>query len=121
LNTPANIETYINTFPPETQQLLQQLRATILKAAPLAQEVISYGMPAYKLNGMLVYFAGYAKHIGFYPMASAIQLFKNELAGYKTAKGSIQFPLNKKLPVALIIKMVKFRVKENEEKVRGKK
>ena len=118
---PANIDQYIATFPKETQQLLQQVRTTIKKAAPKAEEVISYGMPGFKLNGMLVWFAGYKNHIGFYPKPSAIEAFKKELSVYKHAKGSIQFPLDKPLPVALITKMVKFRVAENRQKAELKK
>lgn len=97
------------------------MRATITKAAPKAEEVISYNMPAYKLNGMLVYFAGYDKHIGFYPMPSCIEAFKKELSVYKTAKGSIQFPLNEPLPLKLITQMVKFSALENKEKLKAKK
>ena len=118
---PADTNQYIPTFPKETQQLLQQVRTTIKKAAPKAEEVISYGMPGFKLNGMLVWFAGYKNHIGFYPKPSAIEAFKKELSVYKYAKGSIQFPLDKPLPVALITKMVKFRVAENRQKAELKK
>ncbi|MGN6402588.1 MAG: iron chaperone [Flavisolibacter sp.] len=118
---PANIDQYIAAFPKETQQLLQQVRTTIKKAAPKAEEVISYGMPGFKLNGMLVWFAGYKNHIGFYPKPSAIEAFKKELSVYKYAKGSIQFPLDKPLPLALIAKMVKLRVAENMQKAELKK
>ncbi|MFI5204803.1 MAG: iron chaperone [Flavobacteriales bacterium] len=111
-----NVDEYIAGFTEDTRVLLEQLRATIQKAAPKAEEVISYQMPAYKLNGMLVYFAGYKNHIGFYPTASGTRVFKKEIAGYKNSKGTVQFPLNKPLPRALITKMVKFRVKENAEK-----
>lgn len=110
------VEEYIASFPEHTRELLQQIRAVIKKAAPGAEEVISYKMPAYRLNGMLVYFAGYKNHIGFYPTGSGIAAFQKELSAYKGAKGSVQFPLDKKLPVALIAKIVKFRVKENKEK-----
>ncbi|MEO6315924.1 MAG: DUF1801 domain-containing protein [Chitinophagaceae bacterium] len=113
----AGVDQYIEEFPAATQKMLQQLRALILKAAPKAEEVISYQMPAYKYNGMLVYFAGYQKHIGFYPMPDTIIAFKNDLSIYKTAKGSVQFPLDKPLPVRLITQMIKFRVRINEEKV----
>jgi len=112
---------YIASFPPEVQTLLQQLRTTIKRSAPRAQEVISYGMPAYKLDGMIAWFAGYAKHIGFYPGASGIAAFKNDLSLYKNAKGSVQFPLDKKLPLGLVSKIVKFKVKENLEKASLKK
>jgi uncharacterized protein YdhG (YjbR/CyaY superfamily) len=110
---PKDIDEYINGFPTEIQQLLEQVRLTIKENAPQAKEVISYSMPAFKLNGILVWFAGYSKHIGFYPGASGIAAFKNELSNYKWAKGSVQFPLDKPLPLDLITKMVKFRVNEN--------
>lgn len=116
-----NVDSYISTFPVDTRIQLEELRATIQKAAPEAEEVISYHMPAYKLNGMLLYFAAYTAHIGFYPTPSGIAAFKKELAVYKSAKGSVQFPLNKTLPLALITRIVKFRVKENELKEKSKK
>jgi len=113
-NKPTNsTEYYIASFPKETQVLLKQMRAIISKAAPRAQECIAYQMPAFKLNGPLVYFAGYEKHIGFYPTAYGIKTFENEIAGYKSSKGAVQFPLDRPLPVGLITKIVKFRVKEN--------
>jgi len=107
------ISRYICQFPAETQAKLVQLRATILKAASGAEEVISYNMPAYRLNGMLVYFAAHSNHIGFYPTPSAIEKFSEELKEFKTSKGAIQFPLDKPLPTKLIEKIVQFRVKEN--------
>jgi uncharacterized protein YdhG (YjbR/CyaY superfamily) len=112
---PNNIDDYIAGFPKETQKILQQIRATIKKAAPGAEEVISYGMPAFKLNGLLVWFAAYSKHIGFYPRVTAINAFQKELSIYKGAKGSVQFPLDKPMPLKLITKIVKYRVKENFE------
>lgn len=115
------VDQYISVFPKETQVKLQELRKMIQKAAPQAEEVISYNMPAFRLNGMLVYYAGYKAHIGFYPMPSAIIAFKKELAGYTTSKGAIQFPLEKKLPVTLVKNMVKFRMLENEENQKLKK
>lgn len=121
MEKPINVDEYISAFPVETKILLEQLRSTIKKAAPKAEEVISYGMPAYKINGMLVYFAGYKKHIGFYPTSSGIAHFKKDLSIYKGAKGSVQFPLDKKLPLALISKIVKFRLAENSEKAKSKK
>lgn len=114
------IDRYIADFPPPTQELLMQMREVILKAAPDATEVIGYKMPAYRLQGVLLYFAGYKGHIGFYPSGSAIEAFKQELSVYKGAKGSVQFPLDKPLPVSLITKMVKLRVKENREKAKEK-
>lgn len=87
-----------------------------MAAAPQAEEVISYAMPAYRLNGMLVYFAGYAKHIGFYPGAGGIAAFKTELSVYKGAKGSVQFPLDRPLPLKLIEEIIMFRIAENVER-----
>jgi uncharacterized protein YdhG (YjbR/CyaY superfamily) len=92
---------------------LEQLRSTIKKTVPDAEEVISYKMPAYKLHGILVYFAGNKHHIGFYPTPSAIEKFKEELTAYKHSKGVIQFPINKPLPFDLIAKITAFRVQEN--------
>lgn len=114
--TPETIDEYIASFPAETQVLLKQMRTIIQKAAPKAEECISYQMPAYKLHGMLVYFAGYKKHIGFYPTSSGIRVFQEEINTYKNSKGAVQFPLDKKLPVSLVTKIVKYRVKENIEK-----
>lgn len=96
--------------------MLEELRQAIKLAAPAAEEVISYQMPAFKYHGVLVYFAAYKHHIGVYPTSSGIAAFKKELSVYKGAKGSVQFPLDKPLPLALIKKIVKFRVKENLEK-----
>ena len=113
---PKDVDQYITGFPESTQKLLNQLRLMILKAAPGAEEVISYQMPAYKFHGMLVYFAGYDKHIGFYPTPSGMEKFKKELSVYKMAKGSVKFPTDKALPLELITRMVTFRTKENVEK-----
>jgi uncharacterized protein YdhG (YjbR/CyaY superfamily) len=118
MNKPKDIEEYIGQFPSDTRKILEQVRTTIRKAAPEAQEVISYSMPGFKLNGMLVWFAGYEKHIGFYPGASGIAAFKNEISDYKWAKGSVQFPLDKAMPLDLITKIVKFRVNENLHKIK---
>jgi uncharacterized protein YdhG (YjbR/CyaY superfamily) len=118
---PQDIDAYIVRYPKETQELLKRLRATIHKSAPQADEVISYGMPAFKLNGMLVWFAAHSKHIGFYPRASGIEAFKRELSMYKWAKGSVQFPFDKPLPIGLITKIVKFRVRENVQRTTTKK
>ncbi|HXP48595.1 MAG TPA: DUF1801 domain-containing protein [Bacteroidia bacterium] len=107
---------YKAAYPKEIQKLLDQVRATIKKAAPAAEEVISYGMPAFKQNRILVYFAAQSKHIGLYPTASGVANFKKELAGYEFSKGAIQFPYDKPLPLALITKIVKFRVAENKAK-----
>jgi uncharacterized protein YdhG (YjbR/CyaY superfamily) len=112
----TSVEEYHSGFPKATMDMLKELRRTIQAAAPEAEEIISYNMPAYKLKGMLVYYAGYSKHIGFYPGASGIEHFKKEIAGYKWAKGSVQFPLEEPLPLTLVTKIVKFRVKENLER-----
>lgn len=115
-----NIEEYIQGFPPETREMLTRLWLTIKKAAPEAEEVISYQMPAFRFHGMLVYFAGYKSHIGFYPGAAGIAAFKKEISGYKNAKGSVQFPLDEPLPLKLVTNIVKYRVKENLEKAKNK-
>jgi uncharacterized protein YdhG (YjbR/CyaY superfamily) len=121
MKKPVDIDEYIESFPKEIQKLLQQVRATVKKAAPKADEAISYSMPAFKMDGILVWFAAHTNHIGFYPGASGIKAFKKELSDYKNAKGSVQFPFDKRLPLALITKMVKFRVAENQQKASLKK
>ena len=108
-----SVESYIATFPVETQKQLEQIRTIIKQTVPEAEEKISYDMPAYKLNGMLVYFAGYAKHIGFYPGAACIIAFQERLTSYKISKGTVQFPLNRPLPQELIAEMVRYRAVEN--------
>jgi uncharacterized protein YdhG (YjbR/CyaY superfamily) len=118
---PANVDSYIAGFPPQTQQLLEQMRAIIRKAAPEATEGIGYGMPAYRLGIALVYFAGYQRHIGFYPSGSGIAAFQQELAGYKHSKGAVQFPLDQPLPEELIATIVRFRADENRQKAALKK
>ena len=118
--SPPNVDLYIAGFPQNTQELLIQLRDTIKKNAPEAEELISYQMPAYKFHGMLAYFAGYKNHIGFYPAPSGIAHFKKELSAYKNAKGSVQFPHTQAIPYDLISKIVVFRVKENLEKAEAK-
>jgi uncharacterized protein YdhG (YjbR/CyaY superfamily) len=110
------VEEYITRFPKETQVILQKIRAVIQKAAPKATECINYGIPTFTLEGNLVHFAGYKNHIGFYPAPSGIIAFKKELSLYEGAKGSVQFPLNKPMPLQLIKQIVQFRVKENLEK-----
>lgn len=104
---------YIKTFPKEVAGKLEVIRKIIKKAAPEAEEVIAYNMPAFKLNGPLIYYSGYNKHIGLYAMPSATIAFKKELVKYKTSKSAIQLPLEEKLPLTLIKKIVQFRVKEN--------
>lgn len=101
---PADIDAYITAFPIATQLLLKQMRTIIKEAAPQTTEVISYGMPAFKQNNVLVYFAGYVNHIGFYPTASGIENFKKDMVGYKNSKGAIQYPIDKPLPITLIKK-----------------
>jgi uncharacterized protein YdhG (YjbR/CyaY superfamily) len=110
------VDEYIGTFPVATKKIMQQVRKTIIDAAPEAEEVISYNMPAYKQEGMLVFFAAYKEHIGFYPTPGGIEAFKKELSVYNSAKGSVQFPIDKPMPLALITKIVKYRVKENLKK-----
>ena len=109
-----NTDEYIKQFPALQQKAMEEIRKAIKTAAPQAEETISYQMPAYKYNGPLVYFAAYDHHMGFYPTPSGIEAFRKELAGYKGAKGSVQFPLDKPMPVSLVKKIVQFRVKENE-------
>ena len=115
------VDEYISTFPAITKNVLKQIRKAIKEAAPKAEEVISYNMPAFNQEGMLVYYAAYKEHIGFYPTPGGIEAFKKELSVYNSAKGSVQFPLDKPMPLALITKIVKFRVKENLEKASLKK
>jgi uncharacterized protein YdhG (YjbR/CyaY superfamily) len=119
-NIPANIDAYIAGFPKDIQQRLEAMRTTISKAAPDAEEAIKYAMPTFVQNGNLVHFAAFKNHIGFYPVPSGIEAFKKELSPYKQGKGSIQFPYDQPLPLALVTKVVKFRVKENAEKVKLK-
>jgi uncharacterized protein YdhG (YjbR/CyaY superfamily) len=109
----VSIDQYISTFPKEIQKILEELRATIKAAAPEAEEKISYQIPTFALKGNLVHFAAFKNHIGFYPTPSGIQAFKKELSMYESAKGSVQFPINKPLPLDLIRRIVKFRVAEN--------
>lgn len=117
----TTIDEYIADFPPETQERMQLLRATIKATAPEAVEVISYGMPAFKWNGILVYFAGYKNHIGFYATPTANSEFKKDLSVYKIGKGSIQFPLDQPLPLELVTRIVEYRLEINAEKAAKKK
>jgi uncharacterized protein YdhG (YjbR/CyaY superfamily) len=107
------VDNYIKTFPAATQKKLKQMRAVIKKAAPDAKEIISYRMPAYKINQVLVYFAGYDKHIGFYPTGAGIEKFKSAFTGYKYSKGAVQFPIDQPLPEDLIRRIVQFRIKDD--------
>jgi len=111
-----SVEEYIKTFPAEIQKILQQVRETIKKAAPEAEETINYQIPTFKLNGNLVHFAAFKNHIGFYPAPSGHKAFEKELSVYKSGKGSVQFPLDKPMPLALIKRIVQYRVKENSSK-----
>ena len=115
-----NIDDYIAIQTPEVQILLEQMRQTIKNAAPEAEELISYNMPAFKYHGMLVYFAAYKNHIGFYATPTGHSEFKEELSIYKQGKGSVQFPLNQALPLELISRIVKFRMGEKLKKVQLK-
>lgn len=108
-----NVDNYLAAQRPEVQPLLQKVREAIAKAAPQATEAIKYQIPTFILNGNLVHFAGFKNHIGLYPGPSGIKAFAAELSAYKSAKGSVQFPLDQKLPLALISRIVKFRVQEN--------
>ncbi len=119
--TIATIDQYIKGFPKEIQILLEQVRTTVRKAAPEAQETIKYAMPTFVLNGNLVHFAAFQNHIGFYPAPTGIDAFTEELSVYKGGKGSVQFPLDQPLPLDLITRIVKFRVKENQSKTAGKR
>ncbi|MCM3767604.1 iron chaperone [Neobacillus niacini] len=124
-NIPKSIDEYILQYPEEVQEILKTIRKVIKESAPNAMEKISYGMPTFVLHQNLVHFAAYKNHIGFYPTSSGITAFKQELTGYKTSKGAVQFPIGKPIPYELIGQIVKFRVAENiskaEEKIKKKK
>lgn len=113
-----SVDEYISTFPEEIQLKLEELRRLIRKVVPDAEEIISYNMPAYRMKGILVYFAAYKNHIGFYPTGSGIEAFKNELNDFKWSKGAVQFPMNQKLPEELIQRMVQFRMQEVKTKTK---
>ncbi len=115
-----DIDTYIAIQEVEVRKRLEQIRYAIVSVVPKAEEVISYSMPAFKYHGMLVYFSAFKKHIGFYALPRGHKAFEKELSIYKQGKGSVQFPLDKPLPIALIKKIVKFRAKENVEKEKAK-
>ena len=115
-----SIDEYIQTFPEDIQKILQEVRATIKSAAPDAEETISYSMPAFRYYGILVYFAGFKNHIGFFPTGKGIESVKDELSGYEFSKGTIRFPINKPIPFDLIRKIIKNRVAENLEKAKAK-
>jgi uncharacterized protein YdhG (YjbR/CyaY superfamily) len=113
-----SIDEYIRSFPEHIQKKLLEMRKIIRDQAPQAQEKISYQMPAFFLNGVLVYFAAYSRHIGFYPTSSGIRAFKSRVSKYKHSKGAVQFPIEEPLPTGLIKQIVKFRVAENAKKVK---
>jgi uncharacterized protein YdhG (YjbR/CyaY superfamily) len=116
-----NIDEYIAGFPRDVQQILQKIRTTIRRAAPQAEEAISYQMPTFRLEGNLVHFAAFKNHIGLYPTPSGTEKFREELSPYQTGKGSIRFPLDKPIPYGLIGRIVKFRVKENLERSKARR
>ncbi len=118
MKKPKNVDAYIAAAPKESRAMLKILRNIIKSAAPKAQEGISYGMPYYSYYGRLAYFAGHAKHVGFYPMSGVIRAFKKELRAFATSAGTVRFPIGKPLPASLIRRMVKARVKENEMRKR---
>jgi uncharacterized protein YdhG (YjbR/CyaY superfamily) len=111
-----SIDEYISDYPAETQVILKKIRQLIRKAAPEAQETLSYGIPTFKLNGNLVHFGGFKNHIGFYPTPRAIEAFKKELQSYEVSKGAIKFPLDKPTPFDLIRRIVELRIEENKSK-----
>ena len=106
------IDEYIASFTKRTQKILEEIRQAIRETAPDAEETISYQMPAFRLNGILVYFAAFKNHIGFYPTSSGVAAFKDELSQYEVSKGTIKFPLDQPVPINLIKKIVKCRVEE---------
>jgi uncharacterized protein YdhG (YjbR/CyaY superfamily) len=115
------IDEYIKTFPKDIQKILESVRQTIKNVAPEAEETINYQIPTFKLNGNLVHFAAFKNHIGFYPGSKAIEIFQKELTKYKSSKGAVQFPIDKPMPLSLIQKIVKHRVKENSAKTKKKR
>jgi uncharacterized protein YdhG (YjbR/CyaY superfamily) len=117
----ASIDEYIATFPEDIQKVLQEIRSTIKAAAPDAVEKISYQMPTFYQKGNVVHFAAFKNHIGFYPAPSGIETFADELASYQSGKGTLQFPIDKPLPLELITRIVQFRVAENLNKAELKK
>ena len=116
----TTVDEYIDGFPADVQSRLRKMRATIRRAAPMATEKIAYRMPTYYLDGNLVHFAAFQHHIGFYPAPRGIAAFRDALSKYKGAKGSVQFPHDEPLPLALIAKIVEFRVDETIAKKKEK-
>ena len=113
----TTIDEFISSYPKDVQDILQELRQTIAKAAPEAKEKISYGIPTFTLHGNLVHFSAYESHIGFYPGAGAIVDFKKDLKPYETSKGTVRFPIDQPIPFPLIRKIVLYRVKQNTQKM----
>lgn len=114
--TPKNINEYIASFSPDVQVILEKIRSTIRRVAPEAQETISYKIPAFTLQGVLVYFAAFKNHVGFYPPVKGDAKLEKAISTYAGKKGNLQFPLNQPIPYALIERIVKFRVKQNLSK-----
>lgn len=117
LEKSQTIDDYISHFPEDVRKILEEIRYTILETIPETEEVISYRMPAFKFKGILVYFAAFKDHIGFFPTLSAIKAFRKELSGYEISKGTVRFPFGRQIPFPLIRKIVEFRVKENLAKM----
>ena len=118
---PTTIDQYITSFPPDVQKILQEVRTRIRKAAPDAEEAMKYGIPTFVQGQNLVHFGGFTTHLGFYPSPSGIEAFKKELSAYEGAKGSVQFPLDRPMPLGLIERIVAFRVQEVRQKAAAKK
>jgi len=114
--TAKDFDSYSDRFPNDVQQRLREMREAIRKAAPEATETISYRIPAFRLDGILVWYAAHTSHIGFYPGASAIATFAKELSAYESAKGSVRFPFDEPLPLSLVARIVKYRVREQLSK-----
>jgi uncharacterized protein YdhG (YjbR/CyaY superfamily) len=119
--TYATIDEYLASYPKEIRGILEKIRSTIKKAAPQAEELISYGIPAFKQKGVLVYFAAFKNHFSLFPTMSATSKFKKELAKYECSKGTVRFPLGTEIPYSLITKIVKFRVRENIRKTANRR
>jgi len=118
---PASVDDYIAGFPPEVRTVLRRIRSTVRKAAPRAVEKISWGMPAYSLDGMLTFFAAFKDHVSIFPGPEGIEKFKKELAPYGTSKGTVRFPFGTPVPYGLIGRIIKFRVTENQAWAAAKK
>jgi uncharacterized protein YdhG (YjbR/CyaY superfamily) len=119
-SAPGTIDEYIAAFPPDVQSILEKIRLTIRKAAPKADEKISYKMPAFTLDGDLIYFAAFKKHIGVFPPVRGDKKLSKELSRYRGEKGNLRFPLDEPIPYELLTRVVKFRLKEHAEKARSR-